>query len=110
MYTEQITATFSILLFLQLNNAVLSQRVIFVDCTEIIYFCWYINQISWCNNCKCRCNYPQTYSIAMCMFSVVICECCGLADSPDDSRGMSPCRSTNPSLGRRSSYKTSRGV
>ncbi|CAH0557676.1 unnamed protein product [Brassicogethes aeneus] len=30
-------------------------------------------------------------------------------DSPDDSRGMSPCHSANQTLGRRSSYKTSRG-
>ncbi|KAJ8916210.1 hypothetical protein NQ315_016349 [Exocentrus adspersus] len=29
-------------------------------------------------------------------------------DSPDDSRGMSPCHSANQTLGRRSSYKTSR--
>ncbi|KAF5275691.1 hypothetical protein FQA39_LY06803 [Lamprigera yunnana] len=35
---------------------------------------------------------------------------CGLLyrDSPDDSRGMSPCHSANPTLGRRGSYKTSR--
>ncbi|XP_071052762.1 patronin isoform X4 [Onthophagus taurus] len=31
-----------------------------------------------------------------------------LTDSPDDSRGMSPCHSANQTLGRRSSYKTSR--
>uniref|UniRef100_A0AAR5PJX9 Patronin n=1 Tax=Dendroctonus ponderosae TaxID=77166 RepID=A0AAR5PJX9_DENPD len=30
-------------------------------------------------------------------------------DSPDDSHGMSPCHSANQTLGRRSSYKTSRG-
>ncbi|XP_045470908.1 patronin isoform X16 [Harmonia axyridis] len=30
-------------------------------------------------------------------------------DSPDDSRGMSPCQSANQTLGRRSSYKNSRG-
>ncbi|XP_031344044.1 patronin isoform X4 [Photinus pyralis] len=30
-------------------------------------------------------------------------------DSPDDSRGMSPCHSANQTLGRRGSYKTSRG-
>ncbi|XP_044267982.1 patronin isoform X5 [Tribolium madens] len=30
-------------------------------------------------------------------------------DSPDDSRGVSPCHSANQTLGRRSSYKTSRG-
>ncbi|CAH1102596.1 unnamed protein product [Psylliodes chrysocephalus] len=30
-------------------------------------------------------------------------------DSPDDSRGVSPCPSANQTLGRRSSYKTSRG-
>ncbi|XP_049822135.1 patronin isoform X4 [Aethina tumida] len=30
-------------------------------------------------------------------------------DSPDDSRGMSPCHSANQTLARRSSYKTSRG-
>lgn len=32
-----------------------------------------------------------------------------ISDSPDDSRGVSPCNSANPTLGRRSSYKTSRG-
>ncbi|XP_057665161.1 patronin isoform X33 [Diorhabda carinulata] len=32
-----------------------------------------------------------------------------LTDSPDDSRGVSPCHSANQTLGRRSSYKTSRG-
>ncbi|XP_057664944.1 patronin isoform X8 [Diorhabda carinulata] len=31
-----------------------------------------------------------------------------LTDSPDDSRGVSPCHSANQTLGRRSSYKTSR--
>ncbi|XP_045470895.1 patronin isoform X5 [Harmonia axyridis] len=31
-------------------------------------------------------------------------------DSPDDSRGMSPCQSANQTLGRRSSYKNSRVV
>ncbi|XP_076270911.1 calmodulin-regulated spectrin-associated protein patronin isoform X4 [Rhynchophorus ferrugineus] len=31
-----------------------------------------------------------------------------LTDSPDDSHGMSPCHSANQTLGRRSSYKTSR--
>ncbi|CAH2005388.1 unnamed protein product [Acanthoscelides obtectus] len=31
-----------------------------------------------------------------------------LTDSPDDSRGVSPCHSSNQTLGRRSSYKTSR--
>nr|CAI5868554.1 unnamed protein product [Callosobruchus analis] len=30
-------------------------------------------------------------------------------DSPDDSRGVSPCHSSNQTLGRRSSYQTSRG-
>nr|CAI5868550.1 unnamed protein product [Callosobruchus analis] len=31
-----------------------------------------------------------------------------LTDSPDDSRGVSPCHSSNQTLGRRSSYQTSR--
>ncbi|VEN49558.1 unnamed protein product [Callosobruchus maculatus] len=31
-------------------------------------------------------------------------------DSPDDSRGVSPCHSSNQTLGRRSSYKTSRDI
>lgn len=33
-----------------------------------------------------------------------------ITDSPDDGRGSSPCCSSNQTLGRRASYKTSRGL